>query len=114
MVDENDIHTSKNTINPFLAAGLVGAFVANSAIFLSLPPVVRGKGAPFLPTFKKSLDSMFLHIREDSKVAEKIRSGQRIRFMDLGSGDGRVVFRAAREGIFRECLGYEINPEIHR
>ena len=31
-------------------------------------------------------------------------------FVDLGSGDGRVVFRAAREGLFDNCVGYEINP----
>ena len=34
-------------------------------------------------------------------------------FYDLGSGDGRVVFRAAREGIFHKCVGYEINPVLH-
>ena len=34
-------------------------------------------------------------------------------FVDLGSGDGRLVFRAAREDIFDECIGYEINPILH-
>jgi hypothetical protein len=31
-------------------------------------------------------------------------------FVDLGSGDGRLVLRAAQEGIFTVCIGYELNP----
>ena len=31
----------------------------------------------------------------------------------MGSGDGRVVFRAAREGLFDKSVGYEINPALH-
>jgi hypothetical protein len=31
-------------------------------------------------------------------------------FVDLGSGDGRLVLRAAQEGIFTACIGYELNP----
>ena len=38
---------------------------------------------------------------------------KRLVFVDLGSGDGRLVFRAARENIFDECIGYEINPILH-
>jgi hypothetical protein len=34
-------------------------------------------------------------------------------FVDLGSGDGRVVFRAAQEQLFTVCIGYEINPLLH-
>jgi Histone methylation protein DOT1 len=34
-------------------------------------------------------------------------------FVDLGSGDGRVVFRAAQEQLFTLCIGYEINPLLH-
>jgi SAM-dependent methyltransferase len=36
-----------------------------------------------------------------------------LKFVDLGSGDGRVVFRAAREGLFHASVGYEINPTLH-
>ena len=35
-------------------------------------------------------------------------------FGDLGSGDGRLVFRAAREkDLFRRAIGYEMNPFLH-
>ena len=35
-------------------------------------------------------------------------------FVDLGSGDGRMVFHAAyREQLFTRCIGYEINPFLH-
>lgn len=35
-------------------------------------------------------------------------------FVDLGSGDGRIVFHAAyKEQLFTNCIGYEINPFLH-
>jgi hypothetical protein len=35
-------------------------------------------------------------------------------FVDLGSGDGRIVFHAAfQEQLFTHCIGYEINPFLH-
>ena len=38
----------------------------------------------------------------------------KIVFVDLGSGDGRIVFHAAyREQLFTNCIGYEINPFLH-
>ena len=40
-------------------------------------------------------------------------AAEKIVFVDLGSGDGRVVFRAARERLFTVCIGYEINPMLH-
>ena len=39
---------------------------------------------------------------------------KKITFVDLGSGDGRIVFHAAyREQLFTNCIGYEINPFLH-
>jgi Histone methylation protein DOT1 len=38
---------------------------------------------------------------------------EEIIFVDLGSGDGRMVFRAAQEQMFTVCIGYEINPLLH-
>ena len=40
-------------------------------------------------------------------------SQKSLKFVDLGSGDGRVVFRAARENLFNKSIGYEINPALH-
>ena len=39
---------------------------------------------------------------------------EKIVFVDLGSGDGRIVFHAAhKEQLFTNCIGYEINPFLH-
>jgi len=121
------------------AAKVVGgiALLANVAVLCSLPPVLRGKGAPYLPTFRKQMDEMFTKLRHDPDFASLLSRRRRrrlhihqqqeenntaairtrrttIRFVDLGSGDGRMVFRAARErDMFDEAVGYEINPFLH-
>ena len=42
---ENDSATlDKNELHPLAAVGLGSFFVANMALLLSLPPVLRGKG----------------------------------------------------------------------
>ena len=103
-------------IHPTVALGLTVAFVAHGAILFSLPPVLRGKGAPFLPTAAKGLNIMFSELRQHPNILSKLNQkrattlNSTLTFVDLGSGDGRVVFRAAREGLFDRCVGYEINP----
>ena len=97
-------------LHPALAIGLGGAFLLNVGVLLSLPPVLRGKGAPYLPSFQKKLNVMFTQLRKDTNIAQRLGEKTPLRFVDLGSGDGRVVFRAAREGIFVKSIGYEINP----
>lgn len=100
-----------SSLHPAFALGLGGFFLLNVGALLSLPPVLRGKGAPYLPTFSGKLDTMFSLLRRDASVAKKVAVADKtLTFVDLGSGDGRVVFRAAREGIFKNSIGYEINP----
>jgi hypothetical protein len=73
-------------------------------------------GAPYLPTKKKNLDAMFQQLRNDPHFASlllKQQGSSKLRFADLGSGDGRIVFRAARENVFGNSCGYEINPLLH-
>ena len=82
------------------------------AILLSLPPVLQRRGAPYLPTFKSKLNTMFDLIRVQIEQQNQT-SRSNLQFVDLGSGDGRVVFRAAREGLFEKSVGYEINPTLH-
>mmetsp|Transcript_7481 Transcript_7481/g.11312 ORF Transcript_7481/g.11312 Transcript_7481/m.11312 type:complete len:257 (-) Transcript_7481:29-799(-) len=100
-------------LHPALAMGLGCAFLFNMGILLSLPPVIRGKGAPYLPTFQKGLNSMFSQLQKETHITKAQRLGKPLTFVDLGSGDGRVVFRAAREGLFHKSIGYEINPLLH-
>lgn len=99
---------------------IAGGFAAFNVFALaSLYPVLRGRGAPYLPTKNTSLDKMFAQLRADKKFqttfmgTESHTKLSRPNFADLGSGDGRVVFRAAREGLFSCSQGYEINPMLH-
>lgn len=55
-------------------------------------------GAPFLPTGQ--------HFVEQMLDAVQLQRGEV--FIDLGSGDGRLVIAAARRGA--KAIGYEINP----
>lgn len=118
--NENEIDSSdnsdtipKNVMHPAMKLGLGVALLGHAAIILSLPPVIRGKGAPFLPTSSKNIDSMFQILRKQSSIRQRLEMKQNIQFLDLGSGDGRVVFRAARESLFHRSIGVEINPVLH-
>lgn len=102
--------SSQTSIHPGIALFLGGAFCLNLGMLLSLPPVLRGRGAPYLPTFGGKLKIMFQQVRSHPSLVEKVNQGTPMRFVDLGSGDGRVVFRAARENLFQTSIGYEINP----
>lgn len=113
-------------LHPAIAVGIGGFVILNVGLLLSLPPVLMGRGAPYLPTFRTKMDQMFAplkahyHKSADTLAASQIstiraatipKGGNRnLTFVDLGSGDGRVVFRAAREGLFHKSIGYEINP----
>lgn len=53
---------------------------------------------PYVATKKEKIDTII-------KLAQ-IKKGQTV--VDLGSGDGRLLFESARRGVF--AVGYEINP----
>lgn len=71
--------------------------VAGFFLFLCLAFVT---GGPFVPSSKKSVAAMV-------KLAH-IKPGQTV--YDLGSGDGRVLFEAAKRGA--NAVGIEINPYL--
>ena len=75
---------------------IIGLF----AFFIALP--VFFMGAPFLPSYRKKNKINFQNLFEFLK-----KEGAR-KFIDLGSGDGRVVMDFARAGF--ESYGVEINP----
>jgi hypothetical protein len=64
-------------------------------LFLTLAFVT---GAPFVPSTQKASLAMI--------ALAKIKSGDVV--YDLGSGDGRLLFLAAKKGA--RAIGYEINP----
>jgi hypothetical protein len=135
--------SSSHRLRALAWAGAGAAAAFNVAILLSLVPVVRGRGAPFLPSHTSNIDGMFAWLRRQPEIqamllrqqlpnslgglcasasapASKLQHRQQIRcrrltFVDLGSGDGRWVFRAARKhsDLFEMSVGYEINPLLH-
>ena len=122
-------NNSSNNNNNLLFLGIGGTLFLfpHLAILLSLPPVLLRWGAPYLPTFESKLNTMFnlihRHIQHLQSMQQKLQtryhphpptsSSSSLRFVDLGSGDGRVVFRASREGVVALSVGYEINPVLH-
>ena len=118
--DDNKATTTQQRI--LLGIGGTLFLLPHLAIILSLPPVLRRRGAPYLPTFGNKMNLMFDLIRSHVSINKSNSSSNNtllkkssgsLKFVDLGSGDGRVVFRAAREGIFEKSVGYEINPALH-
>jgi hypothetical protein len=69
-----------------------------AVIFILLFAGVVAFGAPFLPTLSKRV--------EDAIDLLDLKSGQK--FLELGSGDGRLLRAAAKKGIY--SVGYELNP----
>lgn len=72
---------------------LLGAFFATTAYSLFF-------GAPYVPTDQERVHAML-------RLAD-LKPGERL--YDLGSGDGRIVIAAARQGAFAE--GWEISPYL--
>ena len=64
--------------------------------YLFAIPAYAG-GPPYVPTKRAVMDAML----------ELVGTGEGRTFMDLGSGDGRVLFEAARKGW--RAVGYELN-----
>lgn len=55
-------------------------------------------GAPYVPTRQKDLNEIFHRL--------KLKHGATV--IDMGSGDGRVLLAAAKQGY--KAVGYELNP----
>lgn len=85
-------------ISLLLAIG--GILIAVVGLFLSYTFIPRFWGdAPFVGSKAQRVERMV-------RLA-KLTNQDRV--TDLGSGDGRIIFAAARAGV-REAIGYEIHP----
>ena len=58
---------------------------------------------------QKHVNTTMVHSCHSSNMYHHQNKNEII-FVDLGSGDGRVVFHAAQTQLFTKCIGYEINP----
>jgi len=68
------------------------------AIYITYLTIAFFTGAPFVPSSKRTAQAMF--------ELANIKPGLKV--YDLGSGDGRLLFLAARAGA--SAVGFEINP----
>ncbi len=75
----------------------------NVFIMLSFLGIIwsAAKGAPFVPSSRKRAEKMMEFAR--------IRKGEKV--YDLGCGDGRLVFMAAKKGAVAE--GFEVSPVVY-
>jgi len=81
-----------------LAAGVVLLFINIYVLFQIIRAMI--KGAPFVPTPVKEAEKMV--------ALANVRAVDRV--MDIGSGDGRILFKAAKTGA--ECVGIELQPYL--
>ncbi|MDO8582103.1 MAG: 50S ribosomal protein L11 methyltransferase [bacterium] len=77
---------------------ILSVIVVSVLLFFVYFMIAVFTGAPFLPTGKKYVEEMV-----DLAALQPNE-----RFVDLGSGDGRLVIAAAQRGA--NAVGYEINP----
>ena len=108
--------SNNNSNAPALA--LVGAIGGTAVVFsvLSAPflviPAFRRLGAiPWMTTpmhiTKQAISQL---VQRQSKISNKPTSTHIKKFIDLGSGDGRVVIAAAQAGY--HATGIELNPVL--
>jgi SAM-dependent methyltransferase len=71
------------------------------ALFVGYMVYVQLSGAPFVPTSRAHVEKMM--------TLSSIRAGERV--IDLGSGEGRIVFAAARRGA--QSVGVELHPFLY-
>lgn len=87
---------------------------------MSFEQVLKGRGAPFVPTARQKLQVLFGEggcLRPGSSTCvldAQALSAREIHLVDLGSGDGSIVRAATRMGGYGRATGYEINPALVR
>lgn len=86
-----------------LIPGTPDSFMLIPMFLLIIPTVVALlTGAPFVPTPMRAAKKML-------KLAE-VKKGDKV--VDIGCGDGRLVYVAANE-IGAEAIGYELSPVVY-
>jgi len=108
--DQNLLENDSSTVTekkPRSRLALIGLAVTGGlAVGVSLvtfsfvSPALRRICLPFVPATENQINNVL-------KLCRKC-GGERSTLVDLGSGDGRIVFSAAKNGY--QATGYELNP----
>ncbi|KAI8892580.1 hypothetical protein BC833DRAFT_611258, partial [Globomyces pollinis-pini] len=112
MLDHSEV---TNTVKPpvWMLYGVI-TLIAGCSIAL-VPFFKSDKSIPWVPTTNEKSKVIFEHINK--LYMKNAIQKKELRFVDLGSGDGRMVLQAARlEGYpfkFIESVGLEYNPTLY-
>jgi len=100
------VKIQKEKLEKVLFGTVTAFFVMNAAMLpFVIPKCRRFLGAPFLPTKKVVVNSMFNSL-ETHLGPLKGRT-----LVDIGSGDGRIVLKASTD-YGMNAVGYELNPYL--
>ena len=107
----SSVKSTNSNVSALAIVGVVGgtavAFSVLSAPFLVIPAFRRLGAIPWMTTpmhiTKQAISQL---VQRQSNISSKSTK----RFIDLGSGDGRVVIAAAQAGY--EATGIELNPVL--
>ena len=90
------------------------AFGFSIAAIPFLTPALRKHALPYIPATDKQISNVFkaLKLYNTTNKLNYIPSSQNVvKLMDLGSGDGRIVFEAAKRGY--QSTGVELNAMLY-
>eukprot|EP00929_Paragymnodinium_shiwhaense_P082423 TRINITY_DN43425_c0_g1_i1.p1 TRINITY_DN43425_c0_g1~~TRINITY_DN43425_c0_g1_i1.p1 ORF type:complete len:270 (+),score=49.63 TRINITY_DN43425_c0_g1_i1:105-914(+) len=104
-----------------IGAGFALAAINGFGLPFALPKMRKFLGAPYVPMKKYALEAMFVQVLptwlRHRSAAEAVSVAESaslplagLKLVDFGSGDGRIVAAAARQGM--HAVGYEINPYL--
>ncbi|KAG2458416.1 F173B methyltransferase, partial [Polypterus senegalus] len=101
---EDELHQSKPSSGSRKYWGLLGTGVLGGTLVLLyavatpfVTPALRKICLPFVPATSAQIENVLKMLR--------LRTGS---LVDIGSGDGRIVIAAAKQGF--KAVGYELNP----
>lgn len=79
-----------------------------------LTPAMRKHALPFIPATPKQISNVFKSIRlysaQNNLTHTQVTKNNLVKLVDLGSGDGRIVFEAAKRGY--HATGVELNAVL--
>jgi hypothetical protein len=106
MVIDPPIHVMMDSKSTRLQIAAAGSAFSMLAIILGLtaPFVVLKTPLPYMATPRHKIQKALEFLR----VHNNHRTGGGI-FVDLGSGDGEVIYQALQMGCFTKIVGYELN-----
>ncbi|CAF0747585.1 unnamed protein product [Brachionus calyciflorus] len=114
MSNESQNKNSKFGLYMAMGVGAVAVGFSIAAIPF-LTPALRTHALPYVPATTKQIDNVFKAVQKfsTSKNISKLQPSKQnvVKLVDLGSGDGRIVFDAAKRGF--HATGVELNAMLY-